>query len=1017
MIWSHLTKLLLPGLAAHRKTLAEVTEQRDALKADLVKRIGAEFELFSVPGDPYWQPRDPVLAIAATRFEANPRHKTANLCKRVMVPDGDLTSPAKLFARFENTFPAQTWQCPSHPVEIEWEVATSLLNLDESDQSAPTSLPPHALVSHFAPPSEPHKSAEAAIRSENVALSNCRALSVRGRSLCLPGTMHAFRYRIASWIVRHADVASLPTTPAFHDVLGGFTQEQITGSEVLAAVQFQITERGDLQSALVEWVAAQGWTLLPKQPARAFSSPPLPSAAADDTRLAQNFARALAQLAAISPDDADEEALNIQTISLDGLNDACGGFDRRYQLPVADPLIASDRLARVVEIAAEIDRFGGMEPCHSFGYAPLRTGYLTPGRLTMIDSFGIRAELAFSSNDTQKAIASSIAPPAGATLPPLTAFLPPRFVQPARLDFRWLAAGTLATPMSDHPAAAPVCGWLSPNWRDTTLHVFDDSGQPLGAIATGPAGPHWIQLPHAGKPIFPHDVENRRLRLVVAWILERCDGDDHNARFNLFFQSLAHAEASIHPAGVEDHDVLHYLLSRPIAVVGAAVSVALRGLTQADPGIAALGHHLRRVRAGADHMLRVLPAVQNLLRDHAASFEDETMEAADEATRLELRRMLERIRATLLDHVNDLAAALGAHAGLQDIDRKLERVHGFGEDAKAYTDWLAAPSAYRNWIASYYPALFDNPAGATDEDFLQAEAQIFYGDRQDRELRVSLLGQRLQIADRAALAKSVRSNANSLINRHISASQAKEAETRAAFFATSASPNTLHAFRAAIEDYIAGLNALLNPIFSGYDRPDADIGSVHVPVQIGDHRRANDGLYGYWVEGVDENAPFASAYRAMHDEASSAHGIETAEDGHATLSVNATTPVLLTMLMDLRGAVHLSSGVLPPDDFELPGSAHAEALKDIEPFFFCGPAVQDQAALRMPLPDLAGYQWRFIARQPDGAFAPPEAILPMVDEAAFDNGRQLREGWLWLRRAPEENLADTLPSSDGEAPT
>ena len=80
--------------------------------------------------------------------------------------------------------------------------------------------------------------------------------------------------------------------------------------------------------------------------------------------------------------------------------------------------------------------------------------------------------------------------------------LPARLSQPARLNFRWLAAEVGRIETNAHPLTTPVCGWLLPNNLDRSLMVSDNPGNSPGYLeetghGRGPAGRPGSRAPGA----------------------------------------------------------------------------------------------------------------------------------------------------------------------------------------------------------------------------------------------------------------------------------------------------------------------------------------------------------------------------------------------------------------------------------------------------------------------------------------------------------------------------------------
>lgn len=220
-------------------------------------------------------------------------------------------------------------------------------------------------------------------------------------------------------------------------------------------------------------------------------------------------------------------------------------------------------------------------------------------------------------------------------------------------------------------------------------------------------------------------------------------------------------------------------------------------------------------------------------------------------------------------------------------------------------------------------------------------------------------------------------------------------------------------------------------------RGDADtdrVRDVDFPVRLGEHRQLNDGLGGYWVE-AEHGALSADFFAPQSDIDDSSvtkreHLIHTYADG-ADETVRERTsklqllvklngpPVELTLLVDPRGKVHATSGILPVQSVEIPADQYAAALRALEVSFLSAPILcqrrQAGAAAQapeLPLPEEPGYQWRWVER--DANFEWQAATTPtgqVSRQAHFAGPLEVREGWLLLSKAQDaaENQSNAPP--------
>ena len=260
--------------------------------------------------------------------------------------------------------------------------------------------------------------------------------------------------------------------------------------------------------------------------------------------------------------------------SLSGFNEALLMHKQTLQLPIADPLGFQDAqdFTKAVQGAVGESNCSAPQPHNDFH--PIRTGLLRIRELRVVDTFGRVQNLALKDH---KVMATEImTTPAN----PHLVFLPPRLVQPARLNFRWLAAegGDPSSgdepEMNAHPETTPICGWFLPNNLDNSLMVYDNTGQALGSISA--LERKWIPAP--GTSILPNEDWNVHLRTLVTHLLHVPDPKDEGPAFlEDFLSGIEGALERIDPENFAQHEALALLMGRPIAVVRAVVNLELRG--------------------------------------------------------------------------------------------------------------------------------------------------------------------------------------------------------------------------------------------------------------------------------------------------------------------------------------------------------------------------------------------------------------------------------------------------------
>lgn len=254
--------------------------------------------------------------------------------------------------------------------------------------------------------------------------------------------------------------------------------------------------------------------------------------------------------------------------SLNGFNEALLMHKQTLQLPIADPLGFEEAqdFTKAVHDAVGPSNRSAPQPQNDFH--PIRAGVLKIHALRVVDTFGRVQNLTL--HDDKVMATEIMTTPAN----PHLVLLPPRLAQPARLNFRWLAADRGATSAGDepemnaHPATTPVCGWLLPNNLDNSLMVYDNTGQALGSISARER--KWIPAP--GTSILPNAQWNVHLRTLVTHVLQMPDPFLED-----FLTGIEVALERIDPENFAQHEALALLMGRPMAVVRAVVNLELRG--------------------------------------------------------------------------------------------------------------------------------------------------------------------------------------------------------------------------------------------------------------------------------------------------------------------------------------------------------------------------------------------------------------------------------------------------------
>lgn len=187
---------------------------------------------------------------------------------------------------------------------------------------------------------------------------------------------------------------------------------------------------------------------------------------------------------------------------------------------------------------------------------------------------------------------------------------------------------------------------------------------------------------------------------------------------------------------------------------------------------------------------------------------------------------------------------------------------------------------------------------------------------------------------------------------------------------------------------------------------DHKTGGIGFPVVMGDLKRLDDGLVGYFKfagNGYDTRFFYTQAATGI-DKSVVVPGPDnlllqpqaTPEDAPDT----PLTETKLLMLVDPRAPVHATMGVLPTQSLTIPPDQYADTLAGLEFTFGAFPLLRAASGLAVPLPTVAGYDWSWITEESDGHTSSwavdPDLSQPTAGAVWQYSPQTLTEGWLRL---------------------
>jgi hypothetical protein len=498
---------------------------------------GIDFRLKQSSSPRYWRPTEPAILLEGSLVKPSKRYGQDGLLETRLLT-GATPDPsednfrkriretiAQLGLAAGSQFPFRTWDGqPWNPFLLEWQVEVFPIEHDSNIDPATGRYHEDFIIANY---ELPENAIELSLKTGKGAIMQAANI-YSGRSILTPYASVQLAHRLNSYLSREV-------LPLYYEAKGVPVLKQ---------------ETSDLEEHLKD---VQEWYEDDEQSPLLHAGDP----EEDTTRTALRGKLALRNMNSVSQ-------------SLGGFNDALLMHQQTPQLHVADPLGFNDYqpFAGIVHDAVNSSIYSAPKPLNDFN--PIRTGAMKIHRLRLVDTFGQIRDLDVTDILPSKALSGSEAPLIN---------LPPRLVQPARVNFRWLAADTNEQEMNDHPATSPICGWVLANHLDASLMIYDHRGKALGSLAKKNKLPEWLPAP-GGRGISTIDkIENPHLQKMVATIR------DWGTNFlDDFIVALDSAVKNIEPENFAQHQDLALLMGRPLALVRASVNLELKGLPASHQG-------------------------------------------------------------------------------------------------------------------------------------------------------------------------------------------------------------------------------------------------------------------------------------------------------------------------------------------------------------------------------------------------------------------------------------------------
>ena len=185
----------------------------------------------------------------------------------------------------------------------------------------------------------------------------------------------------------------------------------------------------------------------------------------------------------------------------------------------------------------------------------------------------------------------------------------------------------------------------------------------------------------------------------------------------------------------------------------------------------------------------------------------------------------------------------------------------------------------------------------------------------------------------------------------------------------------------------------------------AELSELNFQVRLGSLELRHDGLMGYYLG--DTYTKFNSVhYPEGLTPATPAYIAQIGKDAnYLTLQFNENSTAFITLLLDPRGGVHASTGILPVKDVLLPPEYFEAALARMEVTFRTGPLLLEPETVRMPKPAERHGTWSWVQRTgTDSTDWEQEPIVKATQDARLiDVPLALRDGWLKLSNTEDSD--------------
>ncbi|WP_052275286.1 hypothetical protein [Microcystis panniformis] len=192
---------------------------------------------------------------------------------------------------------------------------------------------------------------------------------------------------------------------------------------------------------------------------------------------------------------------------------------------------------------------------------------------------------------------------------------------------------------------------------------------------------------------------------------------------------------------------------------------------------------------------------------------------------------------------------------------------------------------------------------------------------------------------------------------------------------------------------------------------------VKFPIRIGEYQQFNDSLVGYWIESANGTSYAGDIFYAPqscyvpHEKIKTLFDDEKDPTPDTPLNLEQTleenTAQTLVMLIDPRGQVNATCGILPAKSISIPPEQYLPALQAIEVTFLAAPLlsdlnpINDLDQIKLSLPEVPNYEWSWLGK--DGDIWSNRPLVPFDSQSVYSSPQKIYDGWLKLTRKTETN--------------